>query len=281
MSGTPKQSPRQRTRWLLTTGFLCLIAAACGVPINNSDSSGDPLPSEDMAQALANEPAEVEFRFQEIFQPDYTTDWHDSHQPFPSNPDGSRGGGSLFLNPTNQNSFKGTVFFEITPAPAAIALPGQAQLGQQFGVTISSGRDCGRPTVYSVEIATRTSQHRDSELIELNDNPDPDDPICTFIWPGILAQRILPPTEQPTTLDDYFTNLASHDFIHTHTIRMYSEPIRIYTWETQENGITEKREIGLNNDNRLFYINWWRSEPYEGENVNRRNLSRSCAATCD
>lgn len=254
-----------------------LIATSCTAM---RDGSGKPLPVDAMATALANETNETEFSFDEVRELEYSTDWHFKSQGFPSSKIGSRGGGYLWYFPqTNESS--GAVIFEITPPANAIALPKTAQLGPTVGVKLTAGINCQSISVISRDIQLEIGQPDEGETLIGDIDPDPNDPICTFIFPGILAQRILPPNEQPQTLEEYFNTLKTHDFVHTHSIRMYGERIRVYTWETNENGITEKREIGLNNDNKLFYINWWRSEPYEGENVNRRNLARSCRVTCE
>lgn len=264
--------------WLFATGLLSFVAA-CGLPINSA-GSGRPLPIESMAQAFANEPAEVKFSGQEIYQADYTSDWHDSGQPFPSDPYGFRGGGSITVD-MRSGDYHGGTQFEITPHTDSVRLPPIAQGQPDLGIKISVVINCSQTGVYAKSVVTEMGQDDDVTLIEINERPQPDDPICVFIWPGMLAHRILPPDEQPITLDDYFTTLAKHDFVHTHTIRMYFERIRVYTWETETDGVLERREIGLNKDNRLFYLNWWRSEPYEGENINRHSLSRSCTGTCD
>lgn len=275
MSGAIKHP--YRLRRLVAAGLLSFVTA-CGLPLSNG--TGEALPVEAMTQALNDEPAELQFTVQEIYQAEYTTDWHDSNQPFPSNPYGSRGGGRFTID-MRSGDYHGRTLFEITPHTDSVLLPPVAQGHPNLGIKVTASINCSQTSAYTWAVVTEMGQDREGDLIEVNENPHHDDPICAFIWPGMLAHRILPPDEQPLALNDYFATLATHDFVHTHTIRMYHERVRIYTWETETNGIVEKREIGLNKDDRLFYINWWRSEPYEGENVNRRNLSRTCTGTCD
>ncbi len=267
MGSSRYTSTSRRSTTTAVVVVLSLLVAACP-----GRASARPFPIEQFEETFRAEPVDIVLNHDERIQTDYSRDFRTSPQPFPSNPNGNRAGGLTIVR-SDGSAF---VTFAWLTTPSALSLSWPEYLDFEFGggVDVRIDRDgmCEEATVEkrTVDITSPASTH-ERLAIDLDEQNE----LCAFAWPGALTHRILRLDQQPESLDDWFREIGDSPFTYSHGIRIHGDSVDVYSWETDVDGITEIREIGITRTGWLYYMNWWRSEPYPGELVNRRTVLRS------